>query len=70
MIRKLSFKVTQPCDGNTFEHIVLIDKYEVHGAENIRPVVDNISLPNLMRRITSGAELSGKEGPYEWVWIT
>ena len=67
--RKLSFKITQPCDGVTFEHIIEINQYELQGAENVKPVVDDISLPELFHRIIT-TTTGGKEGPYQWDWIT
>ena len=70
MDKVLSFSVTQPCNGVTFEHIVGFKNHDVYGGENIKSVDDTISLNTLLRTIVSSPENSGSQGPYSWHWIS
>jgi hypothetical protein len=70
MDKVLSFSVTQPSDGVTFEHIVGFKDRDVYGGENIKSVDDTISLNTLLRTIVNSPENSGSQGPYSWHWIS
>jgi hypothetical protein len=66
----LLFTVTQPSDNIKYEHMIKFIAGDVYGYENLRNVISDISIPELIQKINRDPLLEGRHGPYEWKWVS